>query len=51
MMPFRLINASVIFQRYIMQVLRLILEKGILIYLNDILIISEIKEENIQKIN
>ena len=34
-----------------MQVLSLSLRKGVLIYLNDILIVSKIKEENVQKVN
>ena len=50
-MPFELMNASVIFQRHITQILSPILEKGVLIYLNDILIVLKIKEENVQKID
>ena len=50
-MSFKLMNASVIFQRHITQILSSILEKEVLIYLNNILIVSKIKKENVQKIN
>ena len=46
-MPFKLMNASATFQRHITQILSFILEKGVLIYLNDILIVFLIKKENI----
>ena len=49
-MSFRLINASATFQRLITQVLSPILEKRILIYLNNILIVTAIKEKNKEKI-
>ena len=49
-MPFRLINAPAIFQRYISQILAPVLEKGILVYLNDILIADKIKEEHKRKV-
>ena len=44
-MPFGLINASATFQRQIQMILRPLLEKGILVYLNDILIASEEEEK------
>ena len=46
-MFFKLMNASVIFQRYITQILSLSLEKEVLIYLNDILIVLKIKKKNV----
>ena len=49
-MPFKLINASAIFQRYISQVLRPVLEKEVIVYLNDILIISETRKKHKKKI-
>ena len=49
-MPFRLVNSSVIFQRHITQILRSVLEKRILIYLNNILIVSLSEEENRKKV-
>ena len=49
-MPFSLMNASVIFQRHITQILGPVLEKKVVIYLNDILIVSFIKKKNIKKI-
>ena len=49
-MSFKLINALVIFQKYILQVLALILEKEVLVYLNNILIVSKIKKEHQKKI-
>ena len=45
-MPFKLIKASVTFQRYIMFVLREFLKKKVLIYLNNILIVSKTREEH-----
>ena len=44
-MPFKLMGASAIFQRHIMFVLRELLGKEVLVYLNDILIASKIREE------
>ena len=44
-------NASATFQRHIMQVLGLSLGKGVLVYLNDILIVLKTKKENVQKVN
>ena len=49
-MPFRLVNASATFQRHISQVLEPVLEKGVIVYLNDILIASENKKEHKKKI-
>ena len=43
-MSFKLINASAVFQKYIYQVLRKVLEKEVLIYLNDILIAHQNKK-------
>ena len=40
-------NASAIFQRHITQILSLSLEKEVLIYLDNILIVSKIKKENV----
>ena len=45
-MPFKLIEISVIFQRYIMFILREVLKKKVLIYLDNILIVSKIKKEH-----
>ena len=44
-MLFSLIEASVIFQRHIIYVLREVLKKEVLVYLNDIFIISEKKKK------
>ena len=49
-MPFDLMNVSAIFQRHIMQVLRPGLDKEIVVYLNDILVVSFNKKENVRKI-
>ena len=40
-MPFKLIEASVTFQRHIIFILREVIRRGVLVYLNDILIISK----------
>ena len=45
-MLFKLIETSVIFQRHIMFILRELLKKEVLIYLDDILIVSETEEEH-----
>ena len=45
-MPFKLINASATFQRFIIQILDEVLKRGVLIYLNDILIAHRDKEEH-----
>ena len=45
-MSFKLMKASVTFERHIMFVLRELLKKKILIYLNDILIVNKNREEH-----
>ena len=45
-MSFRLIEASAIFQRHIIFVLKELLEKEVLVYLNNILITSKISKEH-----
>ena len=44
-MLFSLIEVSAIFQRHIIFILRELLKREVLIYLNDILIVSKIKKE------
>ena len=49
-MPFELVSTLATFQRYISQILAPILEKRVLVYLNDILIANKTKEEHKRKI-
>ena len=49
-MSFRLVNASAIFQRHIMFILRKVLRKEVMIYLDDILIVSSTREKYKKKI-
>ena len=49
-MSFKLINALAIFQRYMSQILSSVLEKKILIYLNNILIASKTKKKHKRKV-
>ena len=45
-MPFKLVKASAMFQRYIMFILRELLRREILVYLNNILITSKTQKEH-----
>src|SRR5215208_5588746 len=45
-MPFGLTNAPATFQRFINNTLRHLLDKGVIVYLNDILVYSEMIEEH-----
>ena len=49
-MSFRLVNVSATFQRYISQILASVLEKEVLVYLNNILIANQIKKDHQKKI-
>jgi hypothetical protein len=47
-MPFRLINAPILYQSLINNILRKYLDDFIVVYLDDILIYSKIKKEHIK---
>ena len=51
MMPFGLCNAPASFQAMINQVLRELLDEGVLVYIDDILIYSEMEEEHIHLVS
>ena len=49
-MSFNLINASVMFQTFVNNVLRRYLNQFIIVYLNDILVYSKMKKEHMQHV-
>jgi len=49
-MSFNLINASVMFQTFVNNVLRCYLNQFIIVYLNDILVYSKTKKEHVQHV-
>ncbi len=49
-MSFNLINASIMFQTFINNVLRRYLNQFIIVYLNDILVYSKMKKEHVQHV-
>ena len=50
-MPFGLCNAQASFQAVINQVLRELLDEGVIVYIDDILIYSETEEEHIRLVS